>query len=184
MRACIPCHPESPEDLKSQVIALQNRNVSMLIDTGYSVAANAKLFEIVQSRIDTSTPEFAGELERAAGYYRQAFYRVAYVGAENSMGFHNPSEGGRILRDAMAYSQRCEAILRELCAANDIAVPDEIDLELGSYLTDRGEKSLGFVGEHLFTDPFATHEALWPENVKALGEVPTHPAARSSTRSD
>jgi nitrite reductase (cytochrome c-552) len=184
MRACIKCHPETPEDLKSQVIVLQNRNVSMLIDTGYAVAANAKLFEIARTRLDTASPDVAEALDGAAGHYRQAFYRVVYMGAENSMGFHNPSEGGRILRDAMAHSLRCDGALRQLLAAEGIEVPDEVDLELGTYLIGRGEKQLGFVREQLFEDPFQTHQVLWPDNIRALESLPATAPARSSTRED
>ena len=180
LRACVKCHPEDPADLKAQVLQLQSRNVSMLIDSGYAVAANAKLFELANSKLATESPEIKPAYERAKGYYRQAFYRVVFMGAENSMGFHNPSEGGRVLRDAMAYSQRCDAILRELCAQRGVEVPDEIDLQLGKYLTVRGSKKLGFVKSQLFVDTYPTHSSLWPDNSKALDAVPAEPARRAS----
>lgn len=181
MRACVKCHPEDPAELKSQVLQIQDRNVSMLADTGYTVAANAKLFELVNSKLATQSAEIKPEYDRAKEYYLQAFYRTVYMGAENSMGFHNPSEGGRILRDAMAHSNRSAAILRQLCAKNGIAVPDEIDLELGKYLTDRGEKELGYVKDQLLNDPFPTNAALWPANMKVLGLLPSQSPGLSIT---
>jgi len=184
LSACVKCHPEDPAELKAQVFAIQGRNASMLIDTGYAVAANAKLFELVNSRLATTSPEVKPEYERAKKLYLQAFYRLVYMGAENSMGFHNPSEAGRILRDAMAYSQRSDAALRQLCARNGVSVPEEIDLELGTYLTDRGTNKLGFVKDQLFADPYPTHEALWPKNAEALGTLPAQPPKRSLTASE
>ena len=183
LRACIKCHPEDAAELKAQVLKIQDRNASMLIDTGYTVAANAKLFQLVNSRIATTSPEIKPEYERAKSHYLEAFYRLVYMGAENSMGFHNPSEGGRILRDAMAYSQRSDAILRQLCARNGVTVPEEIDLQLGTYLTGRGTNKLGFVKDQLVPDPFSTNVSLWPQNRAALGKVAVQAPQRSQTAS-
>jgi nitrite reductase (cytochrome c-552) len=184
MRACVKCHPENADDLKQQVLAIQNRNLSMLMDTGYAVAANAKLFEAINSKLATQSPQIKPDYDRAKGYYLQAFYRLVFMGAENSMGFHNPSEGGRILRDAMAYSQRADGVLRQIATKNGMVVPDEIDLQLGDYLTDRGTKKLGFVGSQLFTDVYPTHDALWPKNSAALKSVPVQPPSKSVTMAE
>ena len=181
MTACVTCHPENMGDLRAQVLEIQDRNVSMLIDTGYAIAADAKLFEMVNSQVATQTAEIKPRYDQAKAYYEEAFYRVVYMGAENSMGFHNPTEGARILRDAMAYSQRCDAILRELLAAEGIAVPDEIDLELGTYLVGRGSENLGFVASQRFADPYPTHLSLWPLNEAMLGDVPVSEPLRSPT---
>ncbi|NLE74548.1 MAG: ammonia-forming cytochrome c nitrite reductase subunit c552 [Actinobacteria bacterium] len=184
MTSCVTCHPDSLDDLKSQVFKIQDRTVSMLIDTGYSVAADAKLFELLNSSIDTQRPEVQPAYERAKAYYEQAFYRLVYMGAENSVGFHNPSEAGRILRDAMAYSKLCSGILRGILAEHDIAVPDEVDLELGKYLISRGVEKLGFVSSQLFDDPFPTHLNLWPNNMETLKAVPSSPALKSPTAAE
>lgn len=184
MRACVKCHPEDPANLKAQVLQIQDRNLSMLADTGYAVAANAKLFELVNSKLATNSPEIKPEYDRAKEYYLQAFYRVGYMGAENSMGFHNPSEGGRILRDAMAYSLRSDGILRQLAAKNGLVVQSEVDLELDKYLLNRGEKKLGFVKEQFFPDPFPINLALWPSNMKALDNVPATPPTLSTTATE
>ncbi len=44
--------------------------------------------------------------------YLEALYRVIYINAENLVGFHNPSEAGRILRDALAMAGKADALLR------------------------------------------------------------------------
>lgn len=46
MRACLPCHIESAEELKSQVIAVQDRTISLIIREGYQTAVAAKLVEL------------------------------------------------------------------------------------------------------------------------------------------
>ncbi len=47
MRACQQCHTETPEWLTSQVIAIQDRTVSLMNRAGYAAAVSAKLFETV-----------------------------------------------------------------------------------------------------------------------------------------
>ena len=52
-------------------------------------------------------------IDRAKDLYLEAFYRVIFIGAENSVGFHNPSEAGRICGDAVAMA----AQVRGACCA-------------------------------------------------------------------
>ena len=50
--------------------------------------------------------------DRAKEYYEEAFYRCTFVGAENSIGFHNPK--GPIdgdLGDLLAFAGKAEARL-------------------------------------------------------------------------
>lgn len=154
MKACGQCHAESPETLKKRVIDIQDRTVSELLRAGYATATVAKLFETAHKA------QAAGKLidkamhDKAKDYYEEAFYRVVFVGAENSVGFHNPPEALRILADANAYADKAEAVLRQALAKGGVAVPPVIDLELPKYLNNRGEKRLNFKPEHEFKDPF------------------------------
>ena len=45
MKACQQCHTETPQWLKDQVIAIQDRTVSLMNRSGYACAVTAKLFE-------------------------------------------------------------------------------------------------------------------------------------------
>ncbi len=184
MTACTTCHMGDMATLREQVVELQHRNVSMLMDAGYSVAANAKLFEVVNAQVGLDDSVVKARYDEARGYYEEAFYRVVYMGAENSMGFHNPSEGGRILRDAASYSSRCNGILRELLTGAGVTVPDEVDLELAKYLVDRGEAKLGYVASQRFIDPYPTNEALWANNLAALAVIQAAEPLLSETYED
>ena len=47
--------------------------------------------------------------DKAKDFYEEAFYRVTYIGAENSVGFHNPTEAQRNLGDAIAFARKRKA---------------------------------------------------------------------------
>ena len=98
----------------------------------------------------------------------QAFLRVVFINAENSTGFHNPAEAGRVLGDAIAFAGRTEALLRQLLAAAGIDPGLEVALELGTYLNDRGEANLHFVPDQEFEDPFGIQEHFLSEEAKGL----------------
>ena len=55
--------------------------------------------------------------------YLEAVYRVIFIGAENSIGFHNPTEAGRICGDAVAMAGKSDALLRQ---AKQWALADRI----------------------------------------------------------
>ncbi len=91
--------------------------------------------------------------DKAKEYYEEAFYRCAFIGAENSVGFHNPSEAMRILGDSIAYATKSEALLRQALAQAGISVPVKVDLELAKYTNKRGAGKLNFRKELEITDP-------------------------------
>lgn len=153
LRACLQCHIQGEDWLRERIKFIQDRVVSLFIRSGYATAKVAKIFEIINKErnkkfIDKSL------YDKAKEYYEQAFYRVVFIGAENSMGFHNPHEAMRVLSDAYAFALKSEITLRELSAKSFIFLPAEIDLELNKYLSNRGEKKLGFDKTIEVKDPF------------------------------
>ena len=48
---------------------------------------------------------------------RKAQWRVAFVNAENSMGFHAPQEAARILGEAIDFGRQGQVALRDLGVA-------------------------------------------------------------------
>ena len=60
------------------------------------------------------------------------------MGAENSVGFHNPTETLRILGDATAFAANAEGYLRQALAKAGVEVPSKVNLELKKYLDERG----------------------------------------------
>lgn len=162
LKACQQCHAETPEWLSKQVFAIQDRTVSLLNRAGYAAAVTAKLFEKVHKAQEAGKTLDQALYDRAKDLYLEALYRVIFVGAENSVGFHNPSEAGRILGDAVAMAQKSESLVRQALAKADVDVPADIGLEIAKYANDRGSKKLNFRPELEFTDPFGTQEKLTP----------------------
>jgi nitrite reductase (cytochrome c-552) len=153
MKGCIQCHAESPEWLKNQVIAIQDRTVSLQIRSGYAPATVAKLFEMTHAAQAAGKTIDKALYDKAKEYYEEAFYRCTFVGAENSIGFHNPSESMRVLGDSIAFATKAEGLLRQALAQAGVKVPFKVDLELAKYLNDRGAGKLKFRKELELPDP-------------------------------
>lgn len=153
MTACAGCHEEKAPELRAKVIAIQDRFIASYLKTGYAVAADAKLFEMANKakaagkQIDSQVYGIARE------NYEQAFYRLIFVGAENSTGFHNPKEGMRVVEDAARYAATAEMHLRQMLAKAGERVPEQVDLELSKYTGNRGQKHLKFRPEHEIKAP-------------------------------
>lgn len=160
MKACMQCHTETTDWLREQVIAIQDRTVSLMIRSGYATATAAKLFEMVHNAQAAGKNIDKALYDRAKDYYEQAFYRGSFVGAENSVGFHNPSEALRILGDATAFAVKAEALLRQALAKAGVDVPLIVKLDLNKYLEGRGEKKLKFNQKFEFKDPFGVEEQV------------------------
>jgi len=153
MKACMQCHTETAAWLKDQVIAIQDRTASLAIRAGYATATTAKLFEAVHTLRDAGKSFDQALYDKAKEYYEEAFYRSLFVGAENSMGFHNPTDAMRILGDSIAFAVKAEGYLRQILTKAGVDVPARVDLELAKYLDNRGSKKLRDKPEQEFKDP-------------------------------
>jgi nitrite reductase (cytochrome c-552) len=153
LKGCVQCHSEGQEWLKGQIVAIQDRTVAMLNRSGYATATVAKLFEIAnKAKADGKVIDQA-LYDQAKDYYEEAFYRNIYIGAENSVGFHNPTEALRNLGDSTAFAGKAEGLLRQALAKSGVDVPIKVDLELKKYLDNRGEKKLMGHPEFELKDP-------------------------------
>ena len=158
MKPCMQCHTESPDWLKGQVIAIQDRTVAQQIRSGEATAVVAKLFEITHKAQAEGKAIDKVLYEKARDFYEEAFYRAAFIGAENSVGFHNPTEAMRITGDATAFAGRAEAYLRQALAQAGVNVPAKIDMEYDKYLNNRGSKKLMRDTAVLHKDPSGLSE--------------------------
>lgn len=162
LKACQQCHTESPEWLRNQVTAIQDRTVSMMIRSGYATATVAKLIEKVHV-LQAAGKQIDQKLyEQAKDFYMEAFFRSLYIGAENSVGFHNPTEAMRILGDSTAFAMKAEALLRQALTKAGEEVPLNVNLELDKYLSERGKKKLMLQKDVEFKDPFGVQDKLVP----------------------
>jgi nitrite reductase (cytochrome c-552) len=160
LKACMQCHTESPEWLKDQVTAIQDRTVSLMLRSGYATATVAKLFEMAHKAQAEGKNIDKALYDKAKDFYDEAFYRVVYIGAENSVGFHNPTEAARNLGDAVAFAGKAEALLRQALTKAGVEVPMVVNLDLNKYLDERGKKKLQFQKAVEFKDPFGVQERL------------------------
>jgi nitrite reductase (cytochrome c-552) len=95
-RACQTCHRFSEEEIKARVDLIQERNHDLLERAGAALMA---LMDAVEAaRKDGATDE---QLKAALALHRKAQWRVDFIAAENSMGFHAPQEAARVLGEAM-----------------------------------------------------------------------------------
>jgi len=158
MKACRQCHAQGPDWLRERVFSIQDRTVSMMLRAGYATATAAKLFETVHAAVEAGAVIDRELYDKAKEYYEEAFYRQLFIGAENSVGFHNPPEGLRILGDAVAFATKSEAFLRQLLAKTGMDVPMKVDLEILKYVDQRGEKKIPFDPSVEFKDPMGIQD--------------------------
>ena len=160
LKSCVQCHSESAEWLKDQITAIQDRTVSLMLRAGYATATVAKLFEMAHKAEAEGKKIDKAFYDKAKDFYEEAFLRLIYIGAENSVGFHNPTEAARNLGDAVAFAGKAEALLRQALAKAGIDVPLMVNLELKKYLDERGQKKLKFDPKVVIKDPYGVQEKL------------------------
>lgn len=102
-RACETCHPYAEDELKARVTLIQDRNFQSLQRAG--TAITDLLDAIKAAKAQGATPE---QLKDVLALQRKAQWRVDFVAAENSMGFHAPQESSRILGEAVDYARQAQ----------------------------------------------------------------------------
>ncbi len=102
-RACQTCHRQSEEEIKARVDQIQQRNFELLQRGG--AALMALLDAIAAAKKAGATPE---QLAAALELQRQAQWRLDFIAAENSMGFHAPQEAAQVLGEAIDYARQGE----------------------------------------------------------------------------
>jgi nitrite reductase (cytochrome c-552) len=120
-RACQTCHRFSEAEIAARVDGIQSRNYELLQRGG--TAITSLIDSIVQAQKAGVAPE---ALEAARGLQRRAQWRLDFIAAENSMGFHAPQEAARVLAEAIDYARQGElATLRASGVAKaDSKAPD------------------------------------------------------------
>ena len=100
-RACQQCHHYPEEEIKSRVETIQNRTQDL---TQRAAKALMDMMDAINdARKNGATDE---QLKEARLLHRKAQWRLDFVAAENSMGFHAPQESARILAEATDYARQ------------------------------------------------------------------------------
>ena len=100
-RACLSCHPVPAEEMKARIEEIQDRHAALL-----SRAEDALIALIDQIKAARAAGASGQALDPALKLQRRAQWRVDFVNAENSMGFHAPQESARILAEAIDYARQ------------------------------------------------------------------------------
>jgi nitrite reductase (cytochrome c-552) len=102
-RACQTCHHSSEEELKQRVDVIQTRNFELMQRGGEAIVG--LLDAVKAAKAAGATDE---QLAVAFDMQRKAQWRLDFIAAENSMGFHAPQEAAMVLGEATDYARRGE----------------------------------------------------------------------------
>jgi nitrite reductase (cytochrome c-552) len=100
-RACQTCHRIPESEVLARAETIQKRNFDLLQRAG--AALMAQLDAIMAAKKAGATDE---QLREALTLQRKAQWRLDYIAAENSMGFHASQEAARILAEAIDYARQ------------------------------------------------------------------------------
>jgi nitrite reductase (cytochrome c-552) len=99
-RACQTCHRYPEEEIKARTEAIQARNKALMD------RAEDALVDLLDALRATKQGNGAPALKEAQALQRKAQWRVDFINAENSMGFHAPQESARVLGEAIDYARQ------------------------------------------------------------------------------
>ncbi len=95
-RACQTCHRYPEKEILARAEDIQDRT------KGLMVRAEKATVALIEALSEAKTGgALDDKLERPRQLHRQAQWRLDFVAAENSMGFHAPQEAARILAEAI-----------------------------------------------------------------------------------
>jgi len=116
--ACQTCHRFSESEMAARVDAIQTRNFELMQRAG------AALMALMDA---TSAAKKVGVSEAQLGpvlqLQRKAQWRLDFIAAENSMGFHAPQEAARILAESIDYARQGESLAQRAQLAGTSATP-------------------------------------------------------------
>lgn len=105
-RACQTCHRVGEEEMRSRVDLIQERNHQLLLRGGVAIVA---LIDALVAAKNGGVSE--DQLQAAQRFQRRSQWRLDFIAAENSMGFHAPQEAARILAEAIDYARQGQLVL-------------------------------------------------------------------------
>jgi nitrite reductase (cytochrome c-552) len=106
-RACQVCHPYEEAELRARVDGIQDRTHQLMQRSAAALTAMLDAIGAAQ-KAGRSGEQLAPALE----LQRKAQWRLDFVAAENSMGFHAPAETARILAESIDYARQAELAAR------------------------------------------------------------------------
>ncbi len=117
-RACQTCHRFPEAEMLARVDAIQQRNHDLLERGGQALVG--LLDAVAAARARGATAE---QLAPALALQRKAQWRLDFIAAENSMGFHAPQEAARVLGEAIDHARQGQIAALTATAAPAPAAP-------------------------------------------------------------
>lgn len=108
-RACQTCHRFSEDEIKQRVENIQQTNFDLLQRAGAALMSQLDAIEGAKARGASGT-----DLQASLDLQRKAQWRLDFIAAENSMGFHAPQEAARILGEAIDYAHQGAKLAADL----------------------------------------------------------------------
>ncbi|HEU4741053.1 MAG TPA: ammonia-forming cytochrome c nitrite reductase subunit c552 [Meiothermus sp.] len=100
-QACQTCHRYSEEEIKARVAVIQDRTKKLMDSAEDAVVG---LIQAIQTAKAAGASDEA--LARARELQRSSQWRMDFINAENSQGFHAPQEAARILAEAIDLARQ------------------------------------------------------------------------------
>jgi nitrite reductase (cytochrome c-552) len=107
--SCQTCHRFPEEELKARVTTIQDRTRSMM---DRAEAAVVDLISAIESAKKAGASD--EQLKSPRDLQRKAQWRLDFVAAENSMGFHAPQETAKTLSEAIDYARQGQVAMAKL----------------------------------------------------------------------
>jgi nitrite reductase (cytochrome c-552) len=117
-RACQTCHPYAETEIQARVDAIQNRTHALLERS--ATALTDMLDAVVAAKKGGATD---AQLVEVLALQRKAQWRLDFVAAENSMGFHAPQETARILAESIDYARQGQLAARAVATRPAVTTP-------------------------------------------------------------
>ncbi|MCO5043680.1 MAG: ammonia-forming cytochrome c nitrite reductase subunit c552 [Verrucomicrobia bacterium] len=117
-RACQTCHKVPEQELLARVDIIQERNYDLM---KRSAAALMDMLDAINAAIKAGATD--EQLKPARELHRSAQWRIDFIAAENSMGFHAPQEAARILGEAIDMARQGEIAARAIISGAQSAAP-------------------------------------------------------------
>jgi nitrite reductase (cytochrome c-552) len=115
--ACQTCHHFSEEELRSRVETIQDRTRGLMVRAEEAVVALIKDLEAAMAAGLTDE-----QLKAARDLQRKAQWRLDFIAAENSLGFHADQEAARILGEAIDYARQGQLEVAKLGARTSLCL--------------------------------------------------------------
>jgi nitrite reductase (cytochrome c-552) len=108
-RSCQTCHHYSEDEIELRVKSIQDRTKGLMTR---AEEANLDLIEAIDDAKKAGATD--EQLARPRDLHRKAQWRLDFVAAENSMGFHAPQETARLLGESIDLARQGQVDVAKL----------------------------------------------------------------------